>query len=320
MRNTSTLLLFGLAIFLAGPLQAQSSCPGLSITSVLWAPFDTNVVVVHVTNTSQDIFSYPSFVLMNGADTVATEGVTFFGIGGISVHRLALLPTAPSAPDFQGTLHLYTNFGQELACTIVLPVSLCPATCITFEANLWNTVNEDVSGQFAFVIADASDTNVGDGLFEIGPGATTASVPVCLAPGAHTMRVSAPFSSVTTLRFGVSHSGGGISEQESFVPGVQGTELPFTIFERCVEAANGLEDVGPLDHVVLSVQGRTITIRSVLAEALGAVRVLDMQGRTLREEQISANEVNLALEGYAAGCYLIVIGEDRHAAQRFLLH
>ena len=97
----------------------DNSCDGLSITS-------TNVnaegiLEVFLSNTSNNIFSYPQLnVIDENGQVLAHEETFYYGIGTESMHSLEILVPMSEWPA-NTMLQVNTNFGNEFACQ--MPIS-----------------------------------------------------------------------------------------------------------------------------------------------------------------------------------------------------
>ena len=120
-------------------------CGDLDIVSIN----QINLNQFHITVTNSDfntLFSYPGFILFNSfGDTIASENVNFFGIGEENVHILEINTSTLITSEV--SLHLYTNFYEQLECewfdlsisdncTLLPNPGVCDAAFSVFYVNL----------------------------------------------------------------------------------------------------------------------------------------------------------------------------------------
>lgn len=166
MKSITTLVLYLIAL----SAFAQNPCDDLTILSVQYSPFTDTVIVVEVTNTGDEIFSYPGFVLTDSdGDTLAQEIVNYFGIGQQSVHHLYVRPGIASPLDvFTGTLELYSGFFDTFECSWQIDQSMCIAEpCDSVVLGFDNWGGALVLGDFAWSLSDTLGTEVESGTFTL---------------------------------------------------------------------------------------------------------------------------------------------------------
>jgi len=158
MRHT----LFG--IFLLGSLSAfaQSPCDSLEILNISSHPFTDSLILLEVENTSSEFFSYPQFVMFNGAnDTVAFEELNYFGISSFSQHHLKVATN--DSFEFASRIELWT-IGDTVACEFVLPVDLCPKDlCIELLIGVQNFGGALADGEVVWSVFDTNLTKLATG-------------------------------------------------------------------------------------------------------------------------------------------------------------
>ena len=104
-----------IALLTTVPAFAQSPCDELTVFPPRYDAFDPERIEVWVNNQSTEIFSYPNFVLLNDQGQVlASEEVTFFGIGGTGSHYMQVtpgvsFPANPSEGDYALRLDYWPN-------------------------------------------------------------------------------------------------------------------------------------------------------------------------------------------------------------------
>jgi hypothetical protein len=100
-------------------LRAQNlpQCDSLVIQCCDFNSLGPNTLTITVYNNSSYLFDYPNFILFNTAmDTIAKETVAYFGIStGPQQHTMDIV--VPIVLPFNGTLNLYTMFGDSLCCS-----------------------------------------------------------------------------------------------------------------------------------------------------------------------------------------------------------
>jgi len=173
---------------------AQNPCDELAIVSIQYSPFTDTLIIVEVTNASEELFSYPGFVLINAnGDTLAKEVVNYFGIGGQSVHLLTVRPGVANPLDnFQGTLQLHTDFFASLACSWPINQSLCASeTCDDFVIKFENWGGALVLGDFEWSVADSLGNQVASGTLTMTAEEQYWSNTLCLTPNRYSYQLQA---------------------------------------------------------------------------------------------------------------------------------
>jgi hypothetical protein len=314
-------------IFLTGTaLVAQTPCEDLAIVSITYSAFDTTAIEVLVNNGSSEIFSYPSFVLLDAqGNTLAEEVVGFFGIGmGQQAHYPAVVPgaTIPPAP-FDGTLLLYGMFGDTLYCAFELTeISLCPPEeCIPAEIYLINTgplanftVNWDITDP-------TGQELVTSGSFGMDDVVATHFDSVCLPPGAYTIWLS-PFSPIDeNYVLGITNNyafsiGTNVAQQQDSTP----LDLSFGWYEACTDLSQSIADHS-VRNIQVILQGGTIQLVAPDHLPLGEVALWSADGRLLATRNTGSTMLSLSVEGLAAGVVLVrvVDPQGRSFVQRIFI-
>ncbi len=283
------------------------ACDSLDIPLVRWSPFDEGLIEVTAANWSSDLFGYPGFVLLDGqGDTLGQELVNYFGIGtDPQVHTLIVPPGAavPAGP-FLGTLHLWTSFYSDAACTFTLPLDLCPQDpCVPLAVHIVNQgVPGAVSSPFNWTITGAGGTVEASGTLELGPvDADTAFI--CLPPGDHVLAMTQPQPVGGQLIFGMgSGPYGSGTIQELFLPGAANQQF-FTFFGACVDPGQGVPPVPDSSALRVWEAGGMVFVAA--DRPLGEVDLLDASGRMLHAERGASNLVGIDRSALPAGVYII---------------
>lgn len=282
-------------------------CEDLTV-EVQWAPFSDTAVVVHVQHTTVELFNYPNFILFDAAgDTLAVETVTFFGIPQDSWHTLRLVDGATlPIGTFNGRLELWTDFTSTLACTWEQPFDLCPPVgCHTIYPTLANFGGAIPIGTFNWTIADDGGV-VATGQFELTNEVQQDADTVCLPAGAYFMDVS-PLSPPT----------GGAPTYFVAGPGYLSTDtrpvlwslpeqLEFPLYPYCVESPEGLNEVDGMGLRAATVPGG-LWVHTVDGQPLGALRLLDAQGRLVQATTATTDRHYLAVG--TPGMYVLHAGD-----------
>ena len=281
-------------------------CDSLIIESLAWEPFDDDELLVHVLNTSNEIFSYPNFILYDAqGDTLAEEEVALFGIAGDSWHRLWAGPGAdlPSGP-FQGTLELYTNFGAQLACTFTGTWDLCPPEpCQPMTVLLMNVGGGLATGDFAWNINNEQGSSVAAGTLTLTADEQMDSTSTCLPPGNYSITVS-PLDPPTggQVLFGIATAGmAGPAQTVTWTPPVP---LAFPFYQFCIDGTQGLDEPSGAE-VRTAVVGGELHVGRPDGEALGELRLLDARGGLVATDPGRSSEVRLPLGDRPGGLYLL---------------
>lgn len=285
---------------------AATVCDSLVLASVSWAPFSDTALLVHVFNPTSTLFDYPGFILHDAnGDTLAKETVNFFGIGQESWHTLAIQPgaTIPQGP-FNGTLELWTLFGQELACSWNQSFDLCPpAPCAPLNVFLQNTGGGMTLGSFHYTVRQMGN-EVAGGTFVLSQNAQYDSDSLCLPPGAYLMEV-VPDQGPTGGQpfFGV---GLGNEVQGPGAPLVFTTlsAVAFNFYGACSNGTQGIAVADPANLVLNTGNGR-VSVRRTDGQVLGELLVFDAQGRIVLDAVEAGAQHEWSTAGWASGLYLL---------------
>lgn len=298
------------------------ACDSLDILSVQWAPFDPGAVEVMVSNGSSELFSYPAFVLLDDqGDTLAVEQPNFFGIGGgPQIHTLAVHPLAQMpSPPFTATLHLWTWFYDSLACELPVNVDLCPSgPCAPVQVHLGNFGGAIVTGLFDWNLLDGGGNTVFSGTLELG-ALEFDTATVCLPPGTYTLTMVQPQPVGGQLYYGVSAGPLGSSTvSEPFLSGGTVNELPFTLYEACINAGQSVGSPSMGVDLIVQQEGGSVVV--IAPEPLGLVELLDMRGRSCAQVAAAGTRCVLTTDGVAGGVFLVrVVGDGTVRTLRILV-
>lgn len=298
------------------PVLGQSPCSQLTVEQLQYDAFNPSAIELVVNNQSNDIFSYPSFLLVdNQGDTLAREQVSFFGIGtGPQAHYMVADPgvTLPTG-YFDATLLLFGGFGDTLYCTWDLTnISLCPPdSCIQAEVYLTNTGNL-VDFFVAYWLTDTeSGAQVATGYMQMDTLSATQFDTVCLPPGNYVLEFS-PFSPIdTNYVVGITTSymfsiGTNTAQQQDPTP----LDLAFNWYEDCVDISNGLTEQESEDLMML-IDHDHLRITDPEGKALGDITLWSSDGRLLAARSTNANTAELPVHDLAPGILLVrVVGPN----------
>ncbi len=285
-----------------------TACDSLQIASVHWQAFSDTAIVVHVFNTSTTLFDYPNFILFDeNGDTLAVETVNFFGIAGESYHILRLHPngTVPNAP-YYGTLQLWTGFTTDLACEWLLFIDLCPpGECATLMPTVTNIGGGISIGTYNWSIFDEDFNLAATGSFEMTDVMQYDNDTICLPPGNYSMTCDVaqppigggqPWFSVATE--------GWISGPSQPVSLSLPVPMPFAFYEPCADATNNIAEATAAG-ITVQHMGDALLVQRADGAAIGALQLLDAQGRTMLSAFATANSTTLHTNGFASGVYLL---------------
>ncbi|MBL8000685.1 MAG: hypothetical protein JNL05_01880 [Flavobacteriales bacterium] len=318
-------LLLPFALLAALSVKGQSPCAQLTVEQVRYDAFNPSAIELIVDNQSTELFSYPSFVLVDGqGDTLAGEQVNFFGIGGQQAHYMLAEPgvTLPSG-TFDATLLLYTSFGDSLSCTWDLQdITLCPTdSCVQAEIYLTNTGTLIPFSAYWWV-SDATDGSwVAQGYLDMDDVTATHFDTVCLAPGNYRLEFS-PFSPIdqsyvagitTNYAFSI---GTNVALQQDTTP----LDLDFGWYAACADITNGMDEARPMLPLVI-VDSGTLLISDPLGRALGTVSVWGADGRLLASRGTNGSALTLSTAGMATGIVVVRCesSNGHTSAQRVLI-
>jgi hypothetical protein len=298
-----------IALLTTVPAFAQSPCDELTVFPPRYDAFDPERIEVWVNNQSTEIFSYPNFVLLNDQGQVlASEEVTFFGIGGTGSHYMQVTPgvSLPTGP-FDATLQLFGNFGDTLFCTWEFPgLTLCPAeACVPAQIYLTNTGELNAFQAFWWVTNTADGSQVASGNFAMNDVDATQFDSLCLPPGDYVLEFT-PFSPIDETYIM------GITPNAQFTPGFDGTmqpdntplDLAFSWYEACTEGTNGLAEQ-VVDPPMMVVDQGMLRISDPKGRALGEISLWSSDGRMITTRTVNADTAEFPLNGLAPGIILV---------------
>jgi hypothetical protein len=307
------------------PALAQSPCAQVTVTPPQYDALDPGRLVVIVSNQSSEIFSYPSFVLVNDqGDTLASETVNTFGIGGGPDPRYMEVTPGVTLPSgaFDATLLLFSGFGDTLFCSWDFPgLTLCPPdSCVQAEIYLTNIGTLTPFTAYWWIENVSTGTWAASGYFDMDSISATHSDTLCLPPGDYVLGFS-PFSPIdATYISGITWNsmytyGTNSQSQQDSTP----LDLAFAWYEACVDGSNGMdeaENVGP--SVFLDRNGVRIT--DPLGRPLGDISLWSSDGRLIQRRSTNADSITLAVNGLPAGILLVRVQspEGRTFTQRIL--
>jgi hypothetical protein len=186
---------FFLFISLASFTNAQNVCDELNLVSIGYSPFTDTVIVVSVeNNNATEIFDYPGFVLIHtNGDTVAREGVNYFGIGAQSVHTLQVsLGAHNPIENFNGVLQLYSGFYNDFECEWQLNETLCTENeCDSMILAFENYGGALVLGDFAWSLLDSTEAVLESGTFTMEAQGQYWEKRMCLPKGMYSYTLEA---------------------------------------------------------------------------------------------------------------------------------
>ena len=298
------------AFLLALPVFGQPPCVQLTIEHLQYDAFDPSAVQLVVNNQSNELFSYPGFLLVDGqGDTLAREEVSLFGIGtGPQAHYLSADPgvTIPTN-GFDATLVLLGNFGDTLYCTWDLEdITLCPPdSCIQAEIYLTNTGPLVEFNAFWWMYDTNDGTQVANGFLNMDEVNATHFDTTCVPPGAYTLEFSG-FSPIDeTYISGITPNyqftlGTNVALQQDSTP----LDLSFTWYTACVDGTNGITT--PMERELAIDQfGDHLRITDPLGRALGDISLWSSDGRLVGQWHTHAPSVQLPLAQLAPGVHLV---------------
>lgn len=302
-------------ILSVGLCSAQGPCDSLTIDQVSYTAFDDSLLQVVVTNTSSNIFSYPGFVLldMNG-DTIARETVNFFGIGGQSVHLLSIHPMADMQGPFPiaGTLHLWTGFYQNFECAFPVTFDPCPPPpCHELVVSMGNFGGAVVNAMIDWEVLDSTGMAVDNGTFELSAtGQQSDSDTTCIPPGNYELSIQSPLTTGGQLNYSVSDAGpwGSPAVSSNYQQGASSNSVSFSHLIACTDINNTVAEVRTNAGFTLQTSNEVLTVLRPEVSGPGIIRVLDMQGKLLVQENVLGDRTDIPLCA-DAGILLVTLEE-----------
>lgn len=288
---------------------AQKSCSDLAIQSVQYSPFTDTLILVEVTNTGLDIFSYPGFVLISSeGDTLAQEVVNFFGIGETSVHMLTVRPgVADPLQHFTGTLELYMDFFGTFACSWPIDQGLCASTpCEELTLGLDNWGGALVLGDFEWSLSDSTGNTVHSGTFTMTDNPQYWRHTVCAAPGNYSYHLQAlgepsgggPVMSVSS---GEEFGAAAITQYFEW-QGLNVMEVPF--FLHCMDNATDVTATRQRNTLSVRHSGQMTTIQH--GHYMHNIQLIGLDGRIIEQWSPYSSEFSFT-SPVAKGMYVLVV-------------
>lgn len=298
-----------------------TDCDSLQIVSIMYEAFGDSLIEVHLTNAGSEIFSYPGLILFNAdGDTIAVEEVNSFGIGTTSIHLLSIHPDADlTDPEFSGTLELWTNFYDTLACTFPVEVQLCPpgecATIVPYAANLGGALVNDT---FNYSILNDEGEAVATGTITLTDSVQFNTDTICIPPGDYTVEVflTGPGTGGGPY-FGVAAPGHSSGPQVPVTsPGVP---LEFTFYDEC---SNIPQVIGPIENeagIRFTQHAGHILIEEINGTPLRSIELIAPDGKIILIRSPSGAHYRIGTADLGAGLYLVRVidAEGLIAVQKF---
>ncbi len=247
---------------------AQNPCDELAIVSIQYSPFTDTLIIVEVINASEELFSYPGFVLINtNGDTLAKEVVNYFGISGPSVHLLTVRPGVANPLDnFQGTLELHTDFFGSLACSWPINQGLCASqTCDDVVIKFENWGGALVLGDFDWSVADSLGNQVASGTLTMTVEEQYWSNTLCLPPNRYCYQLQAlgePSGGGPTM-FVQSGEWFGHQSISQYFSWEDGTTMQVPFYLHCIaQEPNAISETTIQSQPIILQNGASTTVQS----------------------------------------------------------
>jgi hypothetical protein len=247
---------------------AQDPCDDLAIVSIQYSPFTDTLILVEVTNASEELFSYPGFVLIDAnGDTLAKEVVNYFGISGQSVHLLTVRPGVANPLDnFQGTLELHTGFFESFACSWPINQGLCASeTCDDFVIKFENWGGALVLGDFEWSVTDSLGNQVAAGTLTMTAEEQYWSNTLCLTPNKysyHLLALGEPSGGGPTM-FVQSGEWFGHQSTSQYFSWKDGTTMQVPFYLHCIaQEPNAISETTNQSQPTIHQNGASTTVQS----------------------------------------------------------
>ena len=292
-----------------------NSCDLLTIASVQWQAFADTAIMVHALNSGSDIFDYPNFILFDAnGDTLAKETVNFFGIAQESWHFLRIMPgtAMPNAPFF-GTLELWRDFTEALACSWSGSFDLCPPPpCSVLMPTIQNFGGALTTGSYNWTIYDEASQPIESGTFTMVDTVQYDTDTICLPPGHYAMScVPADPPTGGQPYYGVMVDGW-ISGPNAPLSWDLPILLEFDFLAPCTDGANAIDPIEPNTDVVLAQFGNTIQVRNYSGRILGPIDVFDAQGRLIVRRNFNSSVGSIDISDRPTGILMLRMANAVH--------
>ena len=286
---------------------AQEPCDGLEIQSLSYTAFNDTSIIIHITNSGSEGFSYPGFILINNVgDTFAMESVNFFGIGLESIHTLQIRPGVLDPSDvFNGSLELHTNFYDSLWCSWPIIQSFCPPEkCANMIVGMQNWGGALVTGDFEYSLNDLNGVQLETGIYTMIDTIQYWQDTLCVNPGNYSYTVNAldiPSGGGPVIT--IAQSGGFLSPMitENF-DWYNGTSIDVPFYLQCeTTEPNSIPNQVDSEHFrLLSSENQIIAASDFKMASIG---IYNMTGQLVKEVAIS-NSATLISNNLRTGVYV----------------
>jgi hypothetical protein len=303
MKNISIILLCLFSI----SANAQDPCEGIDFLTISYNAFTDTSIIVHLTNTGSEGFSYPGFILINTAgDTFAMESVNFFGIGQESIHSLEIRPGVMDSADiFDGTLELHTGFYDSLWCSWPINQSFCPPeNCTNITIGMQNLGGELVVGDFEYSLNNSQGNTIETGTYTMVDTIQYWEDTLCVPFGEYTYTVNALGITsgggpvITVSQFG----GYGSPTLNEYFDWYNGTSMNVPFHTQCEpEEPNSIQTPGIKEGFTIVYNRDKVQI-SCDSNIIG-VEVYNMKGQLIKHVPITDSTTDIS-SGLSSGVHV----------------
>lgn len=293
-------------------INAQELCDSLEIVSVTFDPLSMESIVIEVSNSSFEIFSYPGWRVYDENDNlIGEEMVNFFGIGESSVHNVPHEIDVEPGESIPLTLELWTGFYDTLVCTfenefVLQPIDGCATLLFSYSHSDELSVAQDI----VYTIQSDEGEIVSTDQVSLAGGFDYQVVDQCLAPGCYTITYS-PAEQLFQSPVGVTISYPGwfsdVPVAEELNTGDPQTVLEFGVWGDCEDVVDNIMEK---DYVDIGAYPNPTTglVRFEGIQGHANAVVFDLFGNRVAERSLTSGSADLT--GVASGCYLVQILEN----------
>lgn len=288
---------------------AQTLCDLVQIVDIRYDAFRDSLLV-HVTNASPDIFSYPGFILYDAqGDTIAKETPNFFGIGSEQVHTLAIYPGFDGLSEvIDGKLELWIWFYDSLACSFDISEPVCPETnCNELVFSFGNLGGALTFGFFHYSVLDSAGAVLVEVDFNLEEQVQAFADTICLPNGDYTLQLSADEGSIGGQPFYQLYEPltlfWGSQIGDYFNHASPEIDIPFSLYGNCKETINAVEY--PAQEGELQIVSTPDGVRAIAREKqILEMSLYDLAGRLMARRSGPAPELFIPA-GNLSGMYLV---------------
>lgn len=296
-------------------VQAQTYCDSVDV-KVTAHPFYDSLLTVRVNSQSQHAFSYPSFIIKSGNDTLAIETPNFF-MGPNGYHAIDIIPGRVPGKTVAGTLSMYGYMWDSLKCNWLLQdVNLCPDSCVPAVLHLDNMGGAMFTGTAKYELKNSNAQVVKTGTFTITSTQQTDGDTICLYPGLYTLHISQIALTPGGAKYYGVHTGplsSGYPEPYWYHNQTSDTSFAFEFYKRCINTQSVPNVTNSETAYKAYVQDGRLKVTGTTGQPLGNVLLYSVDGKVVAKEMVKAPQHAMDVRHLPSGIYLLQIGQQNRS-------